>query len=146
MRCLIQRVTRASVRVDGEEVGAIGAGLCAFVGVTHGDDAAVAAKLAQKVWHLRVFNDEHGVMQRSLADLGGSVLVVSQFTLYGDTSRGRRPSWVAAAPPETAAPLVDAVAARLETLGAAVATGRFQAHMEVDLVNDGPVSLMLEVT
>ena len=83
MRCLIQRVTRASVRVDGEEVGAIGAGLCAFVGVTHGDDTAVAAKLAQKVWHLRVFNDEHGVMQRSLADLGGSVLVVSQFSSTG---------------------------------------------------------------
>jgi D-tyrosyl-tRNA(Tyr) deacylase len=123
------------VSVDGEVVGSIGAGLCVFVGVTHADDAAVASKLAGKVANLRVFDE------RSLLETGGSALVVSQFTLYGDTTRGRRPSWVAAARPEQAAPLIEAFCA---SLGVPVATGRFGAHMEVALVNDGPVTLVLE--
>jgi D-aminoacyl-tRNA deacylase len=145
MRAVVQRVTEATVTVDGEVVGAIGPGLCVLVGVTHDDDAERARKLAAKVWHLRILDDEAGVMNRSLADLGGEVLVVSQFTLYGDTSRGRRPSWVAAARPERAEPLVDAVVAELRRLGAQVATGRFRADMRVALVNDGPVTLVVEV-
>lgn len=142
----MQRVTEASVTVGGDEVGRIGAGLCAFVGVTHEDDERCAARLAEKVWHLRVIDDEDGVMNRSLADVAGEVLVVSQFTLYGDTTRGRRPSWTAAAPPAHAETLVDAFADELRSLGATVATGRFRAHMHVALVNDGPVTVMLEVT
>ncbi len=140
MRALVQRVTSASVAVEGEVVGAIGHGLVVLVGVTRSDTAATAAKLASKVAHLRVFEAE-----QSLLDVGGGALVVSQFTLYGDTSRGRRPSWVAAAPGEQAAPLVDAFADALRGLGVAVATGRFGADMQVALVNDGPVTLMLEV-
>jgi D-tyrosyl-tRNA(Tyr) deacylase len=156
MRGLVQRVASASVTVrapggvDGEVVGAIGAGLCLLVGVTHGDTERHAEQLAAKVWNLRVFDDDAGRMDRSaatLADEGHApgVLVVSQFTLYGDTSRGRRPSWVAAARPELAEPLVDAVVANLQVLGAQVATGRFRTDMEVSLVNDGPVTLLLEV-
>jgi D-aminoacyl-tRNA deacylase len=140
MRALVQRVTEARVRIDGEVVGAIGAGLCLFVGVTHDDDRAKAARLAAKVFHLRVLDGE-----RSVAETGGGVLVISQFTLYADTSRGRRPSWLGAARPEQAEPLVEAVADELRNLGAPVATGRFRAHMVVELVNDGPVTLMLEV-
>ncbi len=150
VRALVQRVTEASVTVvdpdgDREVVGRIGPGLCVLVGVTHGDDTATAAKLAAKVWHLRIFADEAGAMNRSVADAGHEVLVVSQFTLYADTSRGRRPSFVGAAPPEAAEPLVDAVVAELSRLGAAVATGRFRTHMEVALTNDGPVTVWLEV-
>ena len=133
------------MRVGDEEVGAIGAGLCVLVGVTPSDDEAAARKLAEKVWHLRVMDDDDGVMNRSVGDTTGAVLVVSQFTLYGDTSRGRRPSWLAAAPPEQAEPLVTAVVDHLRSLGATVATGRFRAEMAVELVNDGPVTLMLEV-
>jgi D-tyrosyl-tRNA(Tyr) deacylase len=144
MRALVQRVTRARVTVGDEVVGAIGAGLCVLVGVTHDDDEAVAAAIADKLWHLRVFDDDEGVMNRSVADTSRSLLVVSQFTLYGDTARGRRPSWLAAAPPERAEPLVEAVVARLRALGADVATGRFRAEMHVELVNDGPVTLLLE--
>jgi D-tyrosyl-tRNA(Tyr) deacylase len=146
MRAIVQRVARAEVRVDGEVAGAIGAGLCVFVGVTHGDGPAEAAKLAAKIWHLRVMDDDAGVMNRSVADTTRDVLVVSQFTLYGDTSGGRRPSWLAAARPEQAEPLVDAVVAELRALGATVATGRFRTEMQVELVNDGPVTLALEVT
>jgi len=146
MRALVQRVAGARVRVGDDTVGAIGAGLCAFVGVTHDDTPALARKLAEKVWHLRVFEDDDGVMNRSVADATGAVLVVSQFTLYGDTSRGRRPSWIAAARPEVAEPLVDEVVAALRELGATVATGRFRTDMQVELVNDGPVTIMLEVT
>ena len=131
--------------VDGEEVGRVGAGLCVLVGVTHDDDESKARALADKVWHLRVMDDDEGVMNKAVADTTKAVLVVSQFTLYGDTSRGRRPSWIAAARPEHAEPLVDVVAARLRELGATVATGRFRTEMEVALVNDGPVTLMLEV-
>jgi D-tyrosyl-tRNA(Tyr) deacylase len=141
----VQRVSRASVRVDGEVVGTIGSGLCAFVGVTHDDDERVARRLADKVWGLRVMADDAGVMNRSVADTTGAVLVVSQFTLYGDTSGGRRPSWIAAARPEQAEPLVEAVVGRLRDLGAEVATGRFRTEMAVELVNDGPVTVLLEV-
>jgi D-aminoacyl-tRNA deacylase len=153
VRALVQRVSRASVTVDGEVVGAIGPGLCVFVGVTHTDDRAVAAKLADKVWRLRIFPDgagsmperRRGVMNVPLADAGGTALVVSQFTLYADTRRGRRPSWADAASPDVAEPLVRAFADELRELGATVATGRFGADMQVDLVNDGPVTLLLEV-
>jgi D-tyrosyl-tRNA(Tyr) deacylase len=145
MRAVVQRVTEAEVRVDGEVVGAIGPGLCALVGVTHEDTPDQAVKLASKLFHLRVFVDADGVLKRSLADTGAAALVVSQFTLYGDTSRGRRPSWVAAARPEHAEPLVDAVVRELRRLGAEVATGRFRADMRLALVNDGPVTLVLDV-
>ena len=125
-------------------VGAIGPGLCVLVGVTHDDDADDAAALAGKLWRLRVFDDADGRMDRSVADVGGEVLVVSQFTLYGDTRKGRRPSWTAAARPEVAEPLVDALVDELAALGATVATGRFGADMAVELVNDGPVTLLIE--
>ena len=131
--------------VGDEVVGAIGAGLCVLVGVTHDDDAGLAVKLADKLWHLRLFDDADGVMNVSASDAGADVLVVSQFTLYGNTDKGRRPSWLAAARPEHAEPLVDAVAARLRELGATVATGRFRTDMDVELVNHGPVTLIVEV-
>jgi D-aminoacyl-tRNA deacylase len=145
VRALVQRVAEARVLVEGEVVGAIGPGLCALVGVTHGDDEAVARRLAERIWHLRVLGDEEGRMQRSLAEVGGGVLVVSQFTLYGDTARGRRPSWVAAAPGAVAEPLVRTVAEALRGRGADVATGRFGAAMRVELACDGPVTVLLEV-
>ena len=145
MRALVQRVTRASVRVRDEVVGEIGAGLCALVGVTHADSARESRRLAEKIWNLRVFEDAAGVMNRSVGESTGAVLVVSQFTLYGDTSRGRRPSWIAAAPQEQAEPLVAAVVDALRELGATVATGQFRADMAVELVNDGPVTLLLDV-
>jgi D-aminoacyl-tRNA deacylase len=138
-------VSEGRVVVDGEVVGAIGAGLCALVGVTHADDEAVARRLADRIWHLRVLDDGEGRMERSLAEVGGGVLVVSQFTLYGDTAKGRRPSWAAAAPAAHAEPLVDAVAGALRGHGADVATGRFGADMRVELACDGPVTLLLEV-
>ena len=141
----MQRVSEARVRVDGEIVGEIGPGLCVLVGVTHTDDDAFGRKIADKLWNLRIFADADGVMNRSVADVGGQILVVSQFTLYGDTRKGRRPSWVAAAPPEQAEPLVEAVVAALTDLGAQVETGRFRADMAVELVNDGPVTLLVEV-
>jgi len=144
MRALVQRVTSASVTVGGEVVGEIGAGLCVLVGVTHDDRSAHATKLASKVANLRVFDDDDGVMNRSLLETGGAALAVSQFTLYGDTVRGRRPSWVAAAKPEVAEPLVESFANELAALGVPVATGRFRADMQVALVNDGPVTLLLE--
>ncbi len=145
MRALVQRVTEARVTVGGAEVGRIGPGLCVLVGVTHTDSPDVAARMATKLWHLRVLADAEGAMNRSAADLGAEILVVSQFTLYGDTARGRRPSWTAAAPPGVAEPLVGAVVEELRRLGATVATGRFGADMAVALVNDGPVTLMLEI-
>jgi len=144
MRALVQRVSGARVRIDGAVVGAIDAGLLVFVGVTHGDDAATARRLAEKVWHLRVFADDEGTMNRSLAETSGAALVVSQFTLYADTRRGRRPGWGEAAPAEVAEPLVTAFGDALTELGATVATGRFGADMAVELVNDGPVTLLLE--
>ncbi|MFA5566139.1 MAG: D-aminoacyl-tRNA deacylase [Acidimicrobiia bacterium] len=145
MRALVQRVEQASVSVDGDIVGEIGPGMCVLVGVTHDDDTAKAAKLASKLWGLRIFDDADGVMNRSVESVGGQVLVVSQFTLYGDTSRGRRPTWIAAAKPEVAEPLVEEVVAQLRTLGAKVETGRFRTEMKVALVNDGPVTVLVEV-
>ena len=142
---MVQRVSQARVRVDGRVVGEIGEGLCCLVGVTHDDGRDGALKLAGKIWHLRVFGDEDGHMNRSAADTGGEVLVVSQFTLYGDTRKGRRPSFVAAAAPDEASRLIDELAAELRRLGATVATGVFGANMAVELINDGPVTLMLEV-
>jgi D-tyrosyl-tRNA(Tyr) deacylase len=144
VRALVQRVMQARVRVDGEVVGEIGPGLCALVGATHDDSPAAAGRLADRVWGLRIFADADGVMNLPVSEVGGRVLVVSQFTLYADTRRGRRPSWAAAAPPERAAPLVAFFVATLRDLGAEVATGRFGANMQVELVNDGPVTLMLE--
>ena len=145
MRGLVQRVCEASVTVAGEVVGVIGPGLCVLVGVTHADTAETATKLADKIWHLRVMDDAAGVMNMSVADTTQAVLIVSQFTLYGDTTAGRRPSWIAAAKPEHAEPLVTAVVDRLRSLGATVATGRFRTEMHVALVNDGPVTVMLEI-
>lgn len=151
MRALVQRVGEAWVTSapqrgePAEEVGRIGAGLLALVGATHDDDEVRARRLADKLWGLRVFPDEDGAMNTSCADVGGGVLVVSQFTLYGDTRKGRRPSYVDAARPDHAEPLVDAVVTRLRHLGATVATGRFGTHMQVGLVNDGPVTLLVEV-
>ncbi len=156
MRALVQRVERARVVVDGDAgdsdpiAGEIGRGLCVLVGVTHDDTAGTADRMAEKIWHLRILDDAAGVMNRSLADLAADgkaaqVLVVSQFTLYGNTDKGRRPSWIEAARPEHAEPLVDAVVERLRLLGGTVATGRFRTEMKVELVNDGPVTLMLEV-
>ncbi|HEV3226961.1 MAG TPA: D-aminoacyl-tRNA deacylase [Acidimicrobiales bacterium] len=145
MRALVQRVKEASVAVGDEIVGSIGAGICVFVGVTHDDTVATAVSMADKVWNLRVMPDADGVMNRSVGDTTKAVLVVSQFTLYGDTARGRRPSWIAAARPDHAEPIVEAVAARLRELGAVVATGRFRTDMQIALVNDGPVTLMLEL-
>jgi D-aminoacyl-tRNA deacylase len=142
---LVQRVARARVVVDDEVVGEIGPGLCVLVGVHREDTEAEARKLADKVWGLRVMADDEGVMNRSVADTTGEILVVSQFTLYGDTSKGRRPSWLAAAPPEQAEPLVEVVCTTLRDLGATVATGRFRAEMQVELTNDGPTTLLLEV-
>lgn len=146
MRALVQRVTDARVRVDGEVVGEIGAGLVALIGVTHDDTPSQAAKLADKIANLRVFEDDAGKMNRSTLDVGGGVLVVSQFTLYGDTRKGRRPAFVDAARPEIAEPLCDLVVDELRALGVAqVSTGRFRTDMQVELINDGPVTLMIEV-
>ena len=145
MRGLVQRVSQASVSVGDEIVGAIGAGLCVLVGVTHDDTEATGRKMADKIWGLRVIDDENGVMNRSIADTGGAVLIVSQFTLYGDTSGGRRPSWIRAARPEQAEPLVQVVIDQLRAAGATVATGRFRTEMQVSLINDGPVTVLLEL-
>jgi D-tyrosyl-tRNA(Tyr) deacylase len=138
-------VSEARVEVDDEVVGTIGPGLCVLVGVTHTDDETVAEALARKVAGLRVFDDDDGVMNRSLIDSGGSALVISQFTLYGDARRGRRPSWTAAAPGAVAEPLVRAFANQLAVDGLTVETGRFGAEMSVALVNEGPVTVMLEL-
>ena len=140
MRIVLQRVARAAVTVEGETVGAVHEpGLVALVGVTHDDDAATAAKLAERTWHLRMLEGE-----RSCADLGAPVLAVSQFTLYGDARRGRRPSWSAAAPGPVSEPLFEAYVQALRELGAHVQTGRFGAKMQVELVNDGPFTLVLD--
>ncbi len=145
MRALVQRVHHARVEVVGDVVGAIGPGLLAFVGVTHDDGPRQAMRLADKIAHLRILDDTDGVMNDSVLDRGGEVLVVSQFTLYGDTTRGRRPSWIAAARPEVAEPLVEEVVAGLRAHGVTVSTGRFRADMDVHLVNDGPVTLLVDV-
>jgi D-aminoacyl-tRNA deacylase len=143
MRVLVQRVSSATVSVDGRVVGAIepdGQGLLAFVGVTHTDGVENAQRLAEKLWKLRILEDE-----KSASDVNAPILVVSQFTLYADTAKGRRPSWNAAAPGAVAQPLVAAFSEQLRALGAHVETGVFGAHMEVELNNDGPVTLLLEL-
>jgi len=150
MRALVQRVSAASVTVvapDGsnELAGEIGPGLCALVGVTHDDGSEQADRLADRIAGLRIMDDEAGVMNRSVVDVGGAVLVVSQFTLYGDASKGRRPTWAAAARPEHAEPLVERVVEGLRERGLEVATGRFREDMVVDIRNEGPATLMLEV-
>lgn len=145
VRGLVQRVAEARVTVGDEVVGRIGPGLCVLVGVHRDDTEAQARKLADKVWGLRVMADDDGVMNRSVADTTGNVLVVSQFTLYGNTDKGRRPSWLDAAPPEQAEPLVTLVVDCLREAGATVATGRFRTDMQVSLVNDGPTTVLLEV-
>jgi len=144
MRALIQRVTSASVTVDGEVVGQIGRGFLVLLGVTHSDAAAQADWLARKIATLRVFEDAAGKMNLGLSDVGGAVLVVSQFTLYGEARKGRRPDFIQAARPEQAEPLVDRFVAQLRAAGLHVETGRFRAEMQVALVNDGPVTLWLD--
>lgn len=145
MRVVLQRVSEASVRIGGETVGAIGPGLVVLAGFHNGDDDDTVAWMAEKVANLRIFADEQGRMNRSLLDSGGEALVVSQFTLYGDARKGRRPSFIKAARPETAVPLYDAFVAALgRILPDPVQTGRFGAMMDVALVNDGPVTLVIE--
>ncbi|MEM1304155.1 MAG: D-aminoacyl-tRNA deacylase [Planctomycetota bacterium] len=141
MIAVVQRVSRASVTVDGEVVGEIGTGLMVLLGVGQGDAEAEAAWMAEKLVGLRIFEDDGGKMNLSLADTQGAMLVVSQFTLLGDTRKGKRPSFVNAAPPEVAEPLYQAFVAAVRQRGIEVATGRFRRHMEVALVNDGPVTL-----
>ena len=143
MRVLVQRVSSATVAVDGQVVGAVrpdGQGLLALVGVTHSDDAEKALRLAEKLWRLRILDDE-----QSAADVDAPILVVSQFTLYANTAKGRRPTWNAAAPRRVAEPLVTEFADALRRLGACVETGVFGAHMQVELINDGPVTVLLEL-
>ncbi|MCC3768997.1 D-aminoacyl-tRNA deacylase [Streptomyces sp. UNOC14_S4] len=141
MRAVVQRVDGAAVVVDGETVGEIiGQGLCVLVGVTHEDTVEKAAQLARKLWSLRVLEDE-----KSCSDVGAPLLVISQFTLYGDARKGRRPTWNAAAPGAVAEPLVDEVVARLRSLGARVETGRFGADMKVSLTNNGPFTVLLDI-
>jgi D-aminoacyl-tRNA deacylase len=144
VRAVLQRVTRAEVRVDGEVVGAIGAGLAVLLGVAKGDKADDALWMADKIAAMRIFNSSEGRMELALPDARGAVLLVSQFTLLADTRKGRRPSFVDAAPPQEATALYEAVAAELGTWGIPVATGSFGAYMEVELTNDGPVTIVLD--
>ena len=144
MRSVIQRVSRAKVTVDGAITGEIGPGLMILLGVGKEDTSAVASSMAEKVAHLRIFEDDHGKMNRSLLDVKASALVVSQFTLYGDARGQRRPSFISAAPPEKAKALYEEFAAALRSLGITVATGIFQVMMSVELVNEGPVTILLD--
>ena len=144
MRAVIQRVTHASVTVQGRVAGAIQHGLAILVGVRVGDTEAEAQWLASKIATLRIFDDDEGKLNRSVLDVGGSALVVSQFTLYGDARKGRRPSYTDAAPPETAEPLIRRLAGLLEAEGVPVQTGVFRAHMLVEIHNDGPVTILVE--
>ncbi len=144
MRAVVQRVSRASVRVGEHETGRIEGGLLVLVAATHGDGSADVAWLVDKLAHLRIFEDDAGKMNRSLLDTAGAALVVSQFTLYGDARKGRRPSFVAAAAPDVAAALIEQVVAGLSAAGVPTASGRFGAHMTVSLENDGPVTLILD--
>ena len=144
MRLVVQRVTRASVTVDGEVTGKIGKGYMVLVGSEVGDTEADARLCADKLAGLRVFVDDEGKMNRSVLDVGGEILLVSQFTLLGDARHGRRPSFIAAARPEEAEPLLETMKAMLEEKGLHVETGRFRAHMDVELVNDGPVTILID--
>ena len=144
MRTLIQRVSRAAVTVDGRRVAEIGPGVVILVGVGPGDGEQQARYLAEKIANLRIFEDEAGKINRSLLEMGGAAIVVSQFTLYADTRKGRRPSFTDAAPPEIAGPLVERFAALLEEQGVPTRTGEFGAHMLVEIANDGPVTIWME--
>jgi D-tyrosyl-tRNA(Tyr) deacylase len=144
MRVLLQRVTYGAVRVAGETIGQVHRGFVALVGITHADTPAVASAMAHKVAHLRVFDDDEGRMNRSALDVGAGILVISQFTLYADMRRGRRPDFLQAARPETAQPLVEAFVSALRAHGIAAETGRFGALMHVEIHNDGPVTLWLD--
>ena len=144
MRTVIQRVSEASVSVDGHTIGQIGAGLCILLGIGKDDNSKTAAALADKVTNLRIFDDEFGKMNRSVLDCGGAILVVSQFTLYANCRKGNRPSFTDAAPPALAQDLYQEFANRLRAAGLSVATGQFQGHMKVTLANDGPVTLVVE--
>jgi D-tyrosyl-tRNA(Tyr) deacylase len=144
MRVVLQRVSRASVTIDGRTAGAIGRGFCLLVGLTHGDTEATVDWMAEKVAGLRLFSDPEGKMNLGLDEVGGGVLVISQFTLYGDAAKGRRPSFVGAARPEQAIPLYQRFVAALRGRGLEVATGEFGASMQVEIHNDGPVTLILE--
>ncbi len=144
MRAVVQRVSRASVSAGGRVTGKIEAGLLILVAVGRTDDAAAAAAFAEKIAHLRIFEDADGKMNRSLLETGGAALAVSQFTLYGDVRRGRRPGFDQAAPPDTANPIYEEFVRALRALGVHVETGEFQAHMAVELVNDGPVTILLD--
>ncbi len=145
MRVVVQRCAEAWVTSEGSEVGRIGAGLCCLVGFTHDDDASTVPKLAEKLWNLRIMDDAEGVMNLSVADTSQSLLLVSQFTVYGDTRKGRRPSWINAARPEHAEPLFDLLVDALRALGATVETGVFRTDMQVGLVNDGPATVIVEM-
>ena len=145
MKAVVTRVNSASVCIDGALHGQIGRGFLILLGIGPDDTPALCRKLAEKILGLRVFRDEKNKMNRSLADVGGSVLVVSQFTLYADTTKGKRPTWDAAAPGHVAEPLIDAFTDELKALGAPIATGRFGADMQVTLTNDGPITIMLEL-
>lgn len=144
MRAVVQRVSRAKVTVDGEITGEIGAGLLVLLGVAEDDSQSDAAFMADKLVGLRIFPDDDGKMNRSLADIGGAMLVVSQFTLFGDCRKGKRPSFIKAARPELAVSLYNAFVAEVRGRGTTVATGRFQEQMDVELVNDGPVTLLVD--
>jgi D-aminoacyl-tRNA deacylase len=144
MRIVLQRVTRASVTVDGRVTGEIGPGLVVLVAIGREDSSATAGSMAEKIVNLRIFNDEQGKMNRSLLDTGGAILAVSQFTLYADARGGRRPSFVLAAPPDLGKALYEEFIVALRALGVRVETGVFQAHMSVDLANDGPVTILVD--
>ena len=144
MRVVLQRVARASVTIDGNTVGEIGPGFCLLVGFSHTDTPAQVAWMAEKIVGLRLFSDEEGKMNLGLAEAGGALMVVSQFTLYGDASKGRRPSFIDAARPEVAIPLYERFITELRATGVTVATGEFGADMQVEILNDGPVTLLLE--
>ena len=145
MRALVQRASRASVSVEGAVVGSIEQGLCVLIGMTHEDSLDQVSKMADKLFKLRIFSDADDKMNLSVADIGGDILIISQFTLYGDARKGNRPSYIQAARPEVAEPLIEALVRSLRAKGLAVPTGVFGADMEVEILNDGPVTISIEL-